>query len=113
MSDRDPWLELDDERRARIRLAEAMGWVRTESVRRDGTPFWINPRTGTRTNDVSDLPNPFTDANDDYAVLEWMRGQIEPLWGKFLTAVTNNVKYCWQYRIGANACAALEVIDSE
>ena len=48
--------------------------------------------------------DPFTDANDDYAVLEWMRKNYgASLFGKHL-------KFCSWYQIGDYAKAALKVI---
>ena len=52
--------------------------------------------------------NPFADANDDYAVLEWMRDNRTPkdecvdLW---------LAKAIWRYEIGDYARAALKVIE--
>ena len=54
--------------------------------------------------------DPFTDANDDFAVLEWMRKRKEDFanpewgadWGKFSRALGHN---CW-YEIGDYARAA-------
>ena len=49
-----------DVREARIRLAEAMGWTRFDSF-------------------VRRIPDPFTDANDDVAVLEWVKKNEDAL----------------------------------
>jgi len=63
----------------RIKLAEAMGWERGEvhTVVVMGRPIsaqrWIDPAGNDRA--PSSLPDPFTSAKDDYAVLEWMRLQ--------------------------------------
>ena len=98
----------------RIKLAEAMGW---KAETHDGIWSWFN-----RSNDKAfcDLPDPFTDANADYAVLEWMRkfeqqdmpefedgGAIA--WEKFLRVMAS--RYSAKYRIGDNARAALKVIE--
>jgi len=72
-----------------IVLAEAMNIypVRTE----DGKPF-----------------DPFTDANDDYAVLEWMRNHR----GKYCGVIYNVMDgKSVDYKIGDYARAALEVIE--
>ena len=67
------YLDMED----RIKLAEAMGWrhdtVQTENPR---VTWWTNGEIS-RTSLSGTVPpfNPFTDANDDYAVLEWMRGK--------------------------------------
>ena len=58
------------------RLARAMGW--TVDVIDNGfgcRDYWTSP-DGEVTR--SQPPNPFTDANDHYAVLEWMRNSEEP-----------------------------------
>ena len=52
--------------------------------------------------------DPFTDANDDYAVLEWMRAQDTTTAVKMTTAHNHH----WSdYQIGDYARAALMVID--
>ena len=53
--------------------------------------------------------NPFTDANDDYAVLEWMRGQDWPRWA----LISEGCEYCFDYQIGDYARAALKVLDNQ
>jgi len=85
----------------RIRLAEAMGWVRI-----DEGGLWENSKGFGRELEQN-LPDPFTDANDDYAVLEWMRNQKNNAgyWG-LLEGVGR-----WQYQIGDYARAALKVLD--
>ena len=61
----------------RIRLAEAMGWYWQGTVDQPNNPNgqWCSPDIGwmARGEKHENLPDPFTDANDDYAVLEWMR----------------------------------------
>ena len=78
-----------DQNKDRIRLAEAMGW----RFDHEGPPptdfgvprayYWISPEgerklthrsTGFPQGGAELFGNPFTDANDDYAVLEWLRG---------------------------------------
>jgi len=103
----------------RIKLAEAMGWERYAPRFRFETgkrPLWIK---GDEQRKASELPDPFTDAIDDYAVLEWMRGDEDametPRWRAFkdyfieVTADWN----IWNYKIGDFARAALKVIDHE
>ena len=66
---------------ARIKLAEAMGWEWDESIRpRDfegypGWCCWVKP-DGDKWFAADAMPDPENDANDDYAVLEWVRKQI-------------------------------------
>ena len=109
---------------ARIRLAEARGWVPTSictspSGVRDVTR-WRSP-SGKPNQTIKDLPDPFTDANDDYAVLEWMRESH--LWQEFkatLHGLRCNEKaewrsgmYTWSYEVGDYARAALKVIEGQ
>ena len=91
----------------RIKLAEAMQ-----------TPYHFN-EGGTL---YIGLPDPFTDANDDYAVLEWMRQTFntyehlttnqKDTWVEFADALEshpdNGLKAC--YRVGDYARAAIQVI---
>ena len=56
----------------RIRVAEAMGWKRDNHSLRE-VDFWMGPK-GQIGEDA--LPDPENDANDDYAVLEWMRDTL-------------------------------------
>ena len=109
------------EQNDRIKLAEAMGW--THLAKRVG--WWMPPGVPESTqcwSGADELPDPFTDANDDYAVLEWMRTQY--LWQDIksefysLREHTESVKwlsgrYTWNYQIGDYARAALKVIDNE
>ena len=56
--------------------------------------------------------DPFTDANDDYAVLEWMRSH--EMAGKFKEALfCNGQIYGFNYKIGNNARAALKVLEDK
>ena len=102
----------------RIRLAEAMGYVTTRQ-----TKEWHGDRWEGRTPDGEAtwrLPDPFTDANDDYAVLEWMRddsrrmefpryvGALSDVMDKRLAA-----SHAANYQIGNYARAALKVLDYE
>ena len=84
----------------RIKLAEAMGWTPNRTNEK-----WTDPATGTSGNRLLDLPDPFTDANDDYAVLEWMRENLTITQRyKFLDENVQN------YRIGDYARAALKAL---
>ena len=66
----------------RIRLAEAMGWKWSVKNIHYKTGEWVNPEDWAYPNCCKreELPfNPFTNANDDYAVLEWMRKQYDDM----------------------------------
>lgn len=104
----------------RIKLAEAMGWKWREDFR------WVRPDGSLDkplllpTNKTNISFDPFTDANDDYAVLEWMRGgclaRLEDFKDAIAAASTNDSgykAYLWRYQIGDYARAALRVIDDE
>ncbi len=90
--------ELED----RIKLAEWMGWTKWDHK-------WLSPDHKT----ITDLPNPFTDANDDYAVLELMRA-IE---AEGLDRDMKHMDFAAQlpdsydYQIGDYAQAALKVLN--
>ena len=96
----------------RIKLAEAMGWEWCQDV---DQPFsekgqWRNASGAwlARTK-KEELPfDPFTDANDDYAVLKWIRQQH---FVTYFTAYLEN-EYTQDYQIGDFARAALKVSDS-
>ena len=98
----------NDVNKARIKLAEAMGWLEhgdNDIWRLPPSKMWVN---------VTDLPDPFTDANDDYAVLEWMRDYTE---------LTHDSDIAWpminalggtlqiNYQIGNNARAACKILE--
>ncbi len=96
----------------RIKLAEAIGWTRGEVriVRVMGRSIphqrWIDPEGSDR----AQLPDPFTDANDDYAVLEWLRANKKMLY-------SDRVYYRLgrpldEYQIGEYARAALIALSS-
>ena len=86
----------------RMTLAEAMGWA--ECGKTMGKP----PNRLT----FSELPDPFTDANDDYAVLEWMRGSNSLLnWSDVKDHIFEITGKAWSYRVGDYARAALKVIE--
>ena len=102
----------------RIRLAEALGWVWHD-------PYWVS--TGEPPHLAADIEkylyyqwpaeeppippfDPFTDANDDYAVLEWMRKNVDP-WESVENAIMGNgVADFLDYRIGDFARAALRML---
>ena len=88
----------------RIKLAEAMGWER--EVHHKGTlhesHVWRSPTDSVR----GVPPDPFTDANDDYAVLEWMQASSE----KRRNSFRNLLPVAYEYEIGDYARAALKVL---
>ncbi len=77
----------------RIKLAEAMGFLMGDSYKE------LNF-------------DPFADANDDYAVLEWMRNHEHPEW--FVDELRGGDKSLspWHYFIGDYARAAVLVLGS-
>lgn len=88
----------------RIKLAEAMDWVTTSEF---VTPHGYSPDVAT----PRPLPDPFTDANDDYACLTWMsdKGWFDT-GGKARHVVPMQAEmFC--YQIGDFARAALKVLD--
>lgn len=93
--------------KARIALGRAMGGKTVDMTQISETA------TGWASVDFPNGKNhltwdPFTDANDDYAVLEWMRnikgnlGYFQPLCGTQFS-----------YQIGDYACAACAVLEIE
>ena len=106
----------------RIKLAEAMGWRRIN----DEDLAWWSPEerlpSGTVFCDyvgLSCLPDPFTDANDDYAVLEWLRSRRDlppydmELWRKFMAVIHKGAFSTTYYQIGDYARAALKALEVE
>ena len=108
----------------RIRLAEAMGWEWQPTVDQPNNPKgqWLSPEKGWLERSLKDelLPDPESDANDDYAVLEWMRercGLYLPdgeytreqaqEWKRFISFLDDP----GLYEIGDNARAALKVLE--
>lgn len=99
----------------RIKLAEAMDWKLIEL--RDGTKYWQKPHEKLKGAGQKEPPDPLTDANDDYAVLEWARSDTErfsdfkdamyELGGSMRTKC-----WIWQYQTGDYARAALKVLNS-
>ena len=54
--------------------------------------------------------DPFTDANDDYAVLEWAIKNLDAeKYQMALLEVCGSYAYLWEYRVGYFATAALKV----
>ena len=101
----------------RIKLAEAMGWEPNI-----GRVYWRDPNDHNRFCKPSALPDPFTDANDDYAVLEWARKEWQGKdghhghWHQFAQAQWHR----WDeydvivpYQIGDYARAALTVLQHQ
>lgn len=87
----------------RITLAVAMGWKPRQVTGIDGD-VWFNP-----SGEMLLLPNPFTDANDDYAVLEWMRTN-RTYWQAFKRVINECLGEDYlQYEVGDYARSALKV----
>ena len=108
-----------------IVLAEAMGWSRkivrggyVDGEKQPAMSGWLKPDGSFAPKFIDGrepIPDPFTDANDDYAVLEWMRHWRR---GGLLVDFRNKLDGCGssggasiEYRIGDYARAALEVIN--
>jgi len=98
----------------RIKLAEAMEW--TKIVNRNDNGPWMSP-VGLITGlwgispegiGPQKLPDPFTDANDDYACLQFARKQGNPLWTPFMHHCEGEQH---QYEIGNWAKALLIAIE--
>lgn len=105
----DPGREKD-----RIVLAEAVGWtdVRHHS---NGMVSAMPPNADPKWQHHLELPDPFTDANDDYAVLEWARKQrdIPGWWSEFIEALDEaDALDTLAYQIGDYARAVLAVLRS-
>jgi len=109
----------------RIKLAEAMGWKHTAPSEGGITDkkLWhweIRDPDKRIAWYPHELPDPENDANDDYAVLEWMRQTYEHnskermLFGIYLAeqfGVTKEKLNFLNYQIGDYARAALKVIN--
>ncbi len=93
----------------RIKLAEAMGWSREGHD--FGQDTWLKDNViafapdSQRTKE-DEIPDPFTDANDDYAVLEWMGNH--DLICRFNDELTDHK---FTYKLGDYARAALKVLE--
>lgn len=101
---------------AKIKLAEAMGW-RVEDKDRiyiPATDGMTNGRYGylPHMSVGALIPDPFTDANDDYAVLKWMRSDMdmEPTHHEWIILFNINGN---NYQIGDYARAACKVLGIE
>lgn len=83
----------------RIKLAEAMDWYINGNR-------WENKHLG---EERHTCPDPFTDANDDYSVLEWARTRWDKSgadWCEFWF----DLNHAGSYQIGDYARAALKVL---
>ncbi len=87
----------------RIRLAEAMGWFKDYDDPNVWHELGDNPDGPCKV-----LPDPENDANDDYAVLEWMRKDITTKEFNEFRVMTEWPVY--RYQIGDYARAALKVL---
>lgn len=95
----------------RIKLAEAIGG-----------PIWEAYIDPSKHPECVDLPDPFTDANDDYAVLEWFRSGhrndgpqnvTRQQFVDFDRALEDAPEYSCDYEVGDFARAALKEIENE
>ena len=100
-------IEMND----RIKLAEAVGWT-TRPNEPNGEPVWFGPvDEGDGPYYLYELPDPFTDANDDYAVLEWARNEGAVIWLDFSANLQEvGQEYSAAYGIGDYARAALKAL---
>ena len=93
------------------KLAEAMGWVNSIGPRgfESHGKGWYSPTCDWS---VELSFDPFTDANDDYAVLEWMRVKYEP---DEIELAFDHIGYGhrWAYDVGTYAAAALALMGGE
>lgn len=96
----------------RIKLAEAMGWTNIRSkyiaMEEKSYPFGVVPGNVNDKRFKEQIPDPFTDANDDYAVLEWMR-KTDLI--NSLNVTEYEIQFWWKYKIGDYARAALKMIE--
>jgi len=109
-----------------IKLAKAMGfYLQTFPVEfTDGSKgmsdfkVWHSP-SHQMLEPAGELPTPFTDANDDYAVLEWMREKT-PSIGEHIKWASDDEGWIFfnalhlhkvDYQIGDYARAALKVLE--
>jgi len=97
---------------ARIELAKAMGWKQKKHLSEMSAPgkepeFFIEWQAPDGIGAYSRLKfYPFADANDDFAVLEWMRANPDEL--KQFMIRTQFAG--WRYKIGDYARAACKVL---
>lgn len=119
-------MTMPDQIRDRIRLAEAMGWVwKPVTVCDVSTGLWVPPngQVGTIVLVDHSVPppfNPFKDANDDYAVLEWMQtdwennGKRRAGWSDFKQLLIEGERdKTWHYRVGDYARDVLKILPVE
>ena len=95
----------------RIKLAEAMGWTLAAHPRDKKFQCWIDPLHGNGTRAEHELPDPFTDANDDYAVLEWIREQHFVSFAEYYLCMVSEERT--DYQIGDYARAALKALKDQ
>ena len=137
--------EMSESNQDKLRLAEAMGWKFREGKIDDR--YWCLSSPGAGYPDKyhskwkkppgqdwqcelcgggDDTPDPFTDANDDYAVLKWARENLTPRqFVKFSENIANLliglekkkpfdalcISLTTEYQIGFYARAALKVLE--
>jgi len=93
----------------RIKLAEAMGWgigCDTCDDQCIGVPPGDDRPYGQ--GNLTTMPDPFTDANDDYAVLEWMLVRTpDSSHGRIYLGNK------WDYKIGDYARGCLKVLNND
>ena len=88
----------------RIKLAGVMGW--TNYLTHSKAEIWEHEEHSTRL----ECPDPETDANDDYAVLEWERATFKH---EKHRRFCEQIGYSWNYKIGDYARAAVLVLDRQ
>ena len=110
----------NEDLKLRIELAEAMGWAKggVDTANVLGRPIsvqrWIDSDGKDRA--PYSLPDPFTDANDDYAVLQWAKKQGAQFWDIYcseLMEVVGSYAYLWEYHVGYYASAAVRVLQQQ
>jgi len=97
----------------RIKLAKAMfpGWTISSNIQGDLT-MW--PGKYCEGKEVRHVPDPFTSADDDYKVLQWLRAENNKPWPYRLSQLDYGTRrYKWDYQVGDYARAALEAISGE
>ena len=91
----------------RIKLAEAMGW--TDFIEEFGLILPPGARDARPITQGHQLPpDPFTDANDDYAVLKWIHAQHFKV---YMYSALGPDAHPLDYKIGDYARAALKVLN--
>lgn len=108
------------EKMNRIRLAMFIGWTAAED--HSDNPEWRGMAFSPNGSGPMSWPNPFEDANDDFAILERMRklGKKHGVWNyqnadsvKWMRAISDFCKFARDYQIGDYARAALKVLEGE